>query len=74
MMLSKLLTKRKDVLMGFLIAMLLTACAGGVMIGASCEVYRDFRLIMPDPTGASRAFLDWLNLLDVGMLNACKGS
>jgi hypothetical protein len=57
---------------GFLIAMLLTACAAGTMIGAACEVYRDHRLMMPDPTGASRAFLDWLDVLDTSMLKVCK--
>ena len=74
MMLPRLLTKRKEMLTGFLMAILLTACAGAIMIGAGCDVYRSFRLDMPNPTGASRAFLEWLNLLDVGMLRACKGS
>lgn len=68
----KLLTKKKEMLTGFLIAILLTACAGGVTIGAACNVFQDYRLDMPDPTGASREFLEWLNLLDVEMLKVCK--
>ena len=68
----KLLTQRKEMLTGFLIAILLTACAGAVTIGAACSVYQDYRLSMPDPTGATRAFLEWFNLLDVEMLTVCK--
>jgi hypothetical protein len=68
----KQLLKRKELLMGFLIAMLLTACAAGVTIGAACEVYRDHRLLMPDITGASRAFLEWFDVLDASMLSVCK--
>jgi len=52
--------------------MFLTACAGGVMIGAACSVFQDYRLDMPDPVGASRNFIEWLNLLDVEMLRVCK--
>jgi len=52
--------------------MFLTACAGGVMIGAACSVFQEARLHMPDPIGATREFLDWLNLLDFKMLEVCK--
>lgn len=72
MKLVRLPEKKKGVLMGFLIAILLTACAGGVMIGAGCEVYAHYRPDMPSPVGASRAFLEWLNLLDVEMYKVCK--
>lgn len=72
MKLVKSLSKRKQTLLGFLIAISLTACAGAVMIGAGCEVFSLYRVNMPDPTGASRAFLEWLNLLDVEMLAVCK--
>lgn len=71
-MLVKHLWAKKELLTGFLIAILLTACAGAVVIGASCEIYARYRLDMPDITGASRAFLDWFNLLDVEMLRACR--
>lgn len=50
----------------------LTACAAGTVIGASCSVFQEYRLNMPDPTGASRAFLEWLNQLDISMLSVCK--
>lgn len=59
--------------MGFLVTMLLTACAGVATIGAGCEVYRSYRVVMPDPSGVPHDFLVWFNLLDVGMLKACKG-
>lgn len=71
----KLVTKlqeKKKTLLGFLIAMFVTACSGALMIGAGCETYHTYRLNMPDPIGASRAFLDWLNLLDTEMLRVCK--
>ena len=73
MKLLKLLTKRKEMLTGFLIAILLTACAGGMVIGVGCEEFARHRISMPTPSGASREFLEWLNLLDVGMLKVCKG-
>lgn len=72
MKLVDLLRRKKEILMGFLIAMFVTACSGALMIGAGCEVYSVYRLDMPDPVGASRDFLDWLNLLDVEMLKVCK--
>lgn len=59
--------------MGFLMAMLLTACAGAVMIGAGCEEYISHRVSMPDPSGIPSEFLRWFNLLDAGMLEVCKG-
>lgn len=68
----KLLQEKKNVLLGFLIAMFVTACSGALMIGAGCDVYARYRLDMPDPVGASRAFLDWLNILDTEMLSVCK--
>ena len=68
----KLLHEKKNVLLGFLIAMFVTACSGALMIGAGCDVYSSYRINMPDPVGASRAFLDWLNLLDTEMLRVCK--
>ncbi len=72
MKLVERLHERKNVLMGFLMAILLTACAAGMTIGAACEVYASYRVDMPDPTGASRQFLEWFNLLDVEMLKVCK--
>jgi hypothetical protein len=66
------LHEKRGPLMGFLMAILLTACAAGVTIGAGCEVYASYRVSMPDPTGASREFLEWFNLLDVNMLSVCK--
>lgn len=66
------LMKKKEMLTGFLIAILLTACAAGVTIGAACSTYQSYRLTMPDPTGASRSFLEWFNLLDTEMLEVCK--
>jgi hypothetical protein len=42
------------------------------MIGAACDVYQGARLNMPDPTGSSRAFLEWFNTLDLSMLTVCK--
>lgn len=68
----KLLMKKKEMLAGFLIAILLTACAAGVTIGAACSVYQEARVDMPDPTGTTRQFLEWFNLLDVRMLEVCK--
>lgn len=72
MKLVKLVQKKKEILGGFLIAMFVTACSGALMIGAGCEVYSSYRVDMPDPIGASREFLDWLNLLDTEMLKVCK--
>lgn len=66
------LHEKRGLLIGFLTAILLTACAGGAMIGAGCEVYASYRVDMPDPTGASRQFLEWFNLLDANMLSVCK--
>jgi len=72
MKLVEMLREKKGPLTGFLIAILLTACAAGVTIGAGCEVYASYRVTMPDPTGASRAFLEWFNYLDTEMLSVCK--
>lgn len=72
MKLVRSLQKRKEILLGFLIAMFVTACSGALMIGAGCSVYTSYRADMPDPIGASRVFLDWLNLLDVEMFKVCK--
>ena len=72
MKVAKKLYEKRGPLTGFLIAILLTACAAGVTIGAGCEVYASYRVDMPDPTGASRDFLEWFNLLDTNMLSVCK--
>lgn len=72
MKLVKMLHEKKGPLTGFLIAIFLTACVAGVTIGAGCEVYTSYRVNMPSPIGASREFLEWLNLLDTEMLSVCK--
>jgi hypothetical protein len=66
------LHEKKGQLMGFLMAIFLSACSGAILIGAGCEVYASYRVDMPDPTGASRQFLEWFNLLDTNMLSVCK--
>ena len=72
MKVAEKLYEKRGPLTGFLIAILLTACAAGVTIGAGCEVYASYRIDMPNPTGASREFLEWFNLLDTNMLSVCK--
>lgn len=71
-MLKELVLKRKETLMGFLIAMFLVACGAGQMIGIACETYAKYRLAMPDPDLLPRVWLDWFNLLDTEMLFVCK--
>jgi hypothetical protein len=66
------LHEKKGPLMGFLMAIFLSACSGAILIGAGCEVYASYRVDMPDPIGASRQFLEWFNLLDTNMLSVCK--
>ena len=71
--LVKLSPMRKGLLTGFLLAMLVTGCAAVTTIGAGCEVYRSYRVVMPDPSGVPHDFIVWFNLLDTGMLEVCKG-
>lgn len=54
---------------------LLTACAGMTVIGAGCNAYETIRLLMPEDSVLSQApreLLEWLLILDNGMLEACK--
>lgn len=71
-MLKKLWSERKQALMGFLLAISLTACAGALMTGSGCKIYSEYRVNMPDPTGASREYLEWFNLMDKNMFEVCK--
>jgi len=71
-MLKKLVLKRKEMLTGFLIAILLTACAGAVMIGTACEVYIDYRSTWPALELLPRPWLEWLNAFDAEMLKVCR--
>ncbi len=59
---------------GFLLAILLTACAGVVAIGAGCDAYAEMRLTLPYEAAARSdpEFVAWFNLLDVRMLEVCR--
>lgn len=65
--------KNRPKLMGFLLAISLSACAGATVIGAGCNAYAEARVTLPweafakAPVEATR----WLNLLDVRMSKVC---
>lgn len=62
----------KSITAALLLFFVLTACAGAVLtVSAACNVFQDARLNMPALTGASRAYLEWFNLLDTNMLDVC---
>ena len=73
------LPKKSGPLMGFLLAILLTACAAATVIGAGCSAYAEMRLSMPTYNADFINMLDreptpllaWVNLLDARMTGAC---
>lgn len=73
------LRKKSGSLMGFLLAILLTACAAATVIGAGCSAYAEMRLSMPTYDADFVQLLDqeptpllvWVNLLDARMTGAC---
>lgn len=65
--------KNSGVLKGFLLAILLSACAGATVLGAGCSAYAEARLDIPwDELSLSpHAVVAWVNLLDARMTGVC---
>jgi len=68
-----LTTKNAARVQGFLLAMLLTACAGAMIVGAGCKVYGEARLDLPydELSRAPENLARWINSTDKGMTEAC---
>lgn len=68
-------TMNKQRLMGFLLAISLSACAGAMVIGAGCRAYGEMRISLPwEALGAAPLeFVQWFNLLDARMTGVCTG-
>ena len=65
---------KKSIATNLLLFLALTACAGAVLaVSAACDIFQTARLNMPALTGASRAYIEWFNLLDTEMLSVCTG-
>lgn len=58
-------------LKGFLLCLVLTACAGAIGIDAGCSAYANARITMPRPLGTGP--LDqWVAVLDATMTGVCR--
>ena len=56
---------------GLVVFLVLTACAGAVVIDAGCSRYAEARLTLP--TLGTDAVSQWVAVLDGAMTGACRG-
>lgn len=69
-----LTTKIAARIQGAVLMLLLTACAGAMIVGAGCRTYAEARLDRPSDAVmrlAPASLVNWLDSLDAGMTTAC---